>query len=99
MSSKKSGGAVSVHTVIFFNVKRLRVAASFKKIYSKYQNFRITISSNYSKNLRKIFSKIFFPKIDRYISFFWHLLEISDYTAVPRNISKIWEKFPQNRLF
>ncbi len=61
---KKSGGAVSVHTAICSNVKRLWVVASVKKICLKYLSFQITISSNYSKNLGKISSKIFSLKID-----------------------------------
>ncbi len=47
---KKLGGAVSVHTATGSNVKCLRVAVRIKKISLKCQNFRITISSNYSKN-------------------------------------------------
>ncbi len=87
---KNPGGAVSVHTTIGFYVKRLWIAASVKKICLKCQHFRITISSNYSKNLGKISFKIFSLKSDHYIwLFFWHLLEISDYAIVPKNISKI----------
>ncbi len=58
---KKSGGAASVHTAVGSNVKRPWVAASVKKNCLKCQNFRITIPSNYCKNLRKISSL----KIDR----------------------------------
>ncbi len=87
---KKSGRAVSVHTAIGSNVKRLWVAASVKKICSNCLNFRITIFSNYSKNLKKISSKIFSLKIDRYMWLFsWNLLEIANYTFVPKNIFKI----------
>ncbi len=61
MIPKKSGGSVSVHTAIGSNVKRLGVTASVKKICLKCQNIRITTSSNYSKNLGKISSKILMP--------------------------------------
>ncbi len=81
---------MSVDTAIGSNVKRLWVAVSVKKICLKCQNFQISISPNYSKNLGKISSKISSLKIDSYIWLFsWHLLEISDYTVVPKNISKI----------
>ncbi len=57
---KKIGwDCVAVHMTIGSNVKRLWVAVSVKKIWLKCQNFRITISSNYSKNLGKISFKIF----------------------------------------
>ncbi len=64
---KKSGGAVSVHKAIGSNLKRLRVAVSVKKICLQCQNFRITLSTNYSKNLGKNSSKIFSLKIDRFV--------------------------------
>ncbi len=72
------------------NGKRLWVAGSVKKNCLKCQNFRIIISSNYSKNLGKISSNIFSLKTDCYVWLLsWYLLEISDYTVVHKNISKI----------
>ncbi len=93
------GVAVSEHTAIGSNMKRLWVAANVEKICLKCPNFRITVSSNYSKNWGKIYFKIFPLKIEYYIWLFsWHLLEISDYTVVGKNIFKTQEKFPQNPL-
>ncbi len=86
---------MSVHTAIGSNVKRLWVC--YKNLL-KMSKLRITVLKLF-QNLEKISSKIFF-KTDRYIWLFsCHLLEISDYTVVPKNISKICEKFLQNGQF
>ncbi len=60
---EKSGEVVSVYTAIGFNVKRLWASVSVKKFYLKCQNFRITVSSNYSKNLGKILPKFSLSKL------------------------------------
>ncbi len=89
LCKKKNRVGLSVHTALGSNVKRLWVAASVQKICLKCQNFLITISSNYSKNLGKISSKTFSQNWLSLWLFSWHLLEISDYPVVSKNISKI----------
>ncbi len=65
-----------------------------EKNFLKCQNFRIAISSNYSKNLGKISSKTFSLKIGCCIWLvFWHLLETSDSIVVPKIFPKYRKHF------
>ncbi len=84
-------------TTICSNVKRLcqRVVASVKKIcLKKCQNFRITLSSNYSKNLGNISSKIFskLPVIHDYF------LDIYLKFPITQLFLKLFSKYRKNFL-
>ncbi len=69
-------------------------AVRVKKIYLKCQNFRITISSNYSKNLGKISSKIFSELTVIYDYFLDIYLEF----LITQLFLKIFTKFRKNFL-
>ncbi len=92
--TKKLGGAVLVHMAVGSNVKHLChwVVASIKKI-CLCQNFWITISSNYSKNLGRMSSKIF-SKLIVIRLFSWHLLEIT----ITQLFLKLFPKYRKNFL-
>ncbi len=101
---KKSGEAVLMHTATGSNVKRLRIAASVKKICLKCQNFRITIFSNFSKNwllymvwlfpdiyLKFLSTQLFLKIFPKYKKNFLKIACFKSFLTIPLNFLRIFE--------